>query len=448
MTSRLKYVMKAYSLDWYAIALFLLVSLSFKGIYRFMIPIIITVSVIQIIRGLTKRISLNQLTLQYLYLLIFSTIFYKSVQTLILLTLVLILLLFLGKNNKTKTNVTLTTEVLTIGLFFLIATNLVIHEPLFKSLGKYLYLLLLPLVFIVLKRVSITVDIFKCIHVFISSVLLATVFVFGLNLYQGNISITTNTYFSSALDLTHVYFGMFVGLAACFLLILQKEKHSYISKLVDRFILFWLLLILIHIGARIALIAVLFVGFTVLFQSLRWPLFFKSIATLVIVGLFSFASYTTIPRVKDDLGYIKQLYMSVKNDNKEDLIHNSWRNMYQRYLVTSYTVDKIKERPWLGIGLQNVKTTVSKQILDDGYKYFEPLNSHNQYLHFWVGTGIFGLLYFLWMLYKFYKLQTYALYFLSFFMIIMLTESVLVRIKGISLFFLFSLILSYKENSN
>ncbi len=168
---------------------------------------------------------------------------------------------------------------------------------------------------------------------------------------------------------------------------------------------------------------------------------------MVFVSLLTL-SYNTIPRAKEGVKYIDKVYTSFKTDNKQDLIDNSWRNMYQRFLVLDYTFKEIKEHYFLGIGNKNVKNTISTKIIKDGYIYFEPINTHNQYLHFLVGMGFLPFLFFIWMLFYFFKnysYTTYGLYFLIFFLLIMLTESILVRVKGISLFFIFYLIFSLQE---
>jgi len=113
--------------------------------------------------------------------------------------------------------------------------------------------------------------------------------------------------------------------------------------------------------------------------------------------------------------------------------------MYQRFLVTKYTLQEIQKNIFFGIGMQNVKQRLFDKIRKDGHLYYQPINPHNQYLHIWLGMGIFSLLFFLYMLYSFIKDQPVGFYFTLFFLIIMLSESVLVREKGISLFFLFTL---------
>jgi hypothetical protein len=150
-------------------------------------------------------------------------------------------------------------------------------------------------------------------------------------------------------------------------------------------------------------------------------------------------SYYKIPRIKAGVYHLNNVYESVINNNKKDLIHNSWRNMYQRFLVTKYSIQEIQDNAFFGIGMQNVTQSLFEKTRKDGYLYYQPINPHNQYLHICLGMGVLSMLFFLYMLYSFIKYQPVGFYFTLFFLIIMISESVLVREKGISLFFLFTL---------
>jgi len=280
------------------------------------------------------------------------------------------------------------------------------------------------------------------------AIVIATIILIVLNVIDGNISIKTNTYFSKYLGLTHVYYGMFVGLAISFLFYLDVNKLKFVSPVLDKILLFLLLITLVLIGSRIALIAVFLTLILVLFVKIRLKWYVKSAILLIIISVMFMASYSLIPRAKDDLKYVKKVYTSIQSNNKEDIVHNSWRNMYQRYLVLKYTKNEIKLNPIMGIGLVNVRDQISDKIHADGYIHFQPINTHNQYLHFLLGLGLIGFLLFLWILVHFFKgLREHqlGLIFMVFFIVIMMTESILVRAKGISLFFLFAFILSIKE---
>lgn len=172
-------------------------------------------------------------------------------------------------------------------------------------------------------------------------------------------------------------------------------------------------------------------------------IWWKKITFLIVFTLtFSISSYLMIPRIKNDVNYINKVYNSIILNDKNDLVQNSWRNMYQRFLVTKYTINEINNNLFFGIGLENVDKVLGKKIINDGYKYFQKINPHNQYLHVWLGMGLLSFIFFIIMLLNFFSYQPFSFYFILFYLICMLTESVLVRVKGISLFFIFILFLS------
>lgn len=122
--------------------------------------------------------------------------------------------------------------------------------------------------------------------------------------------------------------------------------------------------------------------------------------------------------------------------------------MYMRYLVMSYTLKELENNWLFGIGLKSVGEKISDKILSDGYNRFYPKNTHNQFLHYWIGLGIFGLLFFLYLTIHILRYSNSGVYIIFFLLLTMLTESILVRSKGILLFTFFSLLFLNKELLN
>ena len=434
-----------YYLDVYSVLLFIAVSFSFPAIHVLIISIIGILSLIQFYRLHQNNVSDSYITQTYFYLLIYSLIFFRSVHNVILIISLLFYVYIFFKEKRINKKGKYITEKLILLFFTLVLINHLIFIPYFKGLDTYFYLLFYPILFVFMKKLSVDISKFKSIKIFISSVLISILLLLIINLYNHKISPVTDTFFAEYLDLTHVYYGMFLGVACCFLLVLYSNNKSYFNKYVDITLFSLFLLILIYIGARISLLAVFSVLILTLYKKIPMKGYKKGLLLLIfLVGLLTL-SYKTIPRANADIEHIQKVYTSIKTNDKQDLIHNSWRNIYQRFLVLDYTFKEIKKHYFQGIGLKNVTSRIGNQIIQDGYIYFKPINTHNQYLHFLLGMGIPGLLFFLYMLLYFYRNSSFALYFLLFFLIIMLTESILVRVKGISLFFLFILIFSNKE---
>lgn len=432
-------------IDPITLVLFILISFSFNVYYKFTIPFILFFGFVQLYRVVKNKIPTALVLELSFYLLIYSLIFFRSVHTAILIfNLIFHVYRFLKKKNFTV-KIQFKVEVLVLIFFALIFINQILFKPSLATFETYLYVFLYPLLFYFIKKNKMIFSIEKSLVTFIFSVVIACVILIVSNLYNGTLNFKTNTYFAEYIDLSHVYFGVFLGTACSFIFVLLDKKDKILSNKVAVLLLLLFVFLMIYSGARMALIATLIILGVFLFKKIKLLWYVKSFISIIIVITLMFVSYNFIPRAKQDVHYISEVYKSVKTNNKKDIIHNSWRNMYQRFLVTKYTLEEIKNNSTLGIGLVNVKRQLGKRIHSDGYKYFEAINPHNQYLHFWLGMGGFVFFYFLFMTATFLKTQISEPYFWMFFMLIMFTESILVRVKGISIFFLFSILLSIKN---
>jgi len=443
-----KEIMDDYCLDPYSLLLYLLVSISFPSTYKFSLIAIVLITIIQFYRLLRNKIDEKYIITTYFFLLIFSLPFFRSIHSLLLILNIFFSLWFFLKNKQTIHFKNHLSEIIVFVFFIIILINGLINKPILKGLDTYLYLLFYPLLFLFFRKNILKNIIEKSINIYTTTITLSIIYLVVINIINRKLLLSTNTYFSEPLGLIHVYYGIYVGLAATFILWLYVYKNNYLNKKINLLLFFLFLGILIYIGARIALIAVIILISITLYKKISLKRNKKLILIGVILTGSLLLSYITIPRARNDIKYGKKVYLSIKNNDKEDMIHNSWRNMYQRFLVIDYSVKELKDNFILGIGLFNVKKRISDKIINDGYIYFKPMNTHNQYLHFLLGLGIIAFLYFLFMLYHFSINYASLNYFLTFFIIVMMTESVLVRVKGLSLFFLFLLIFSQNSKSN
>jgi len=435
-----------YSLDAYSLLLFLIASFAFPQTYNLSIIAILIITAVQVLRVLNNKVSIKYVVNGYFLLLVLSLPFYRSVHTLILVLNILFnLWLFFKEKPKLKLR-DYKAEVFIFIFFIFIFINGLIHKPILKDIDTYLYLLFYPVLFILIKVNNITDIVQRAVKTYITSVLLLSVYLVLVNLLNNKLSLTTNTFFSESSGMIHVYFGMYLGLAIIFLILLYLKNENYINKKTDRLVFLFFFLLLVYIGARTALFGVLTIISIAIYKKVNANQLIK--ITISVLALFTLmvVSYKKIPRIKNDMISFQKMYVSIETHDKEDLINNSWSNVYKRYLVLDYSIKEIKNHFVLGIGLGNVTHKISDQILNDGYKYFQPMNTHNQYLHFLLGLGALPFLYFMFILYRFKVYNPEWIYFLIFFLLIMLTESILVRVKGISLFFLFYLALSSHKN--
>ncbi len=425
--------------DPFTLLLFLSVSFCFKESNIIGLSLFGIVTSIQIFRLFAKKINESVFFRTYFYLLIYATIFYGSIHKIILIILLLFFLQLLIKNKISSIIPNKINEWIFIGLFILIVINHCLFPPYFRGLDVFIYFLLIPLFFMGIKKLNLKVCITSSLKVFITSVFIVSVLLFIVNSIQGKLLTSTHTFFSDPIDLSHVYMGIFLGLANVFILILNSKNEYYINPVIDIVFLVFNSFLIAYIGARLALLAMFVVLFIFIYNLLKIKTTIKvSVIIILLTSLVFFSIKNS--RFAQGTEEIKQLYTAIKTNDKESIIANSWRNMYMRYLVTTYTLEEIKEHWALGIGLQNVEKRVSQKIINEGYKHFISINTHNQYLHFLVGMGVIGLVYFLYLILYLLQHKNISVYFIMFLLLIMLTESVLVRGKGISIITFFSLL--------
>ncbi|MBP0902855.1 O-antigen ligase family protein [Mariniflexile gromovii] len=438
-----------YNLDLTSLLLYLFISFSFLDTYKLALPFIFGILFYQILLVYKKKIETMCFINQCWYLLVFSLVFFRSVHTIILL--IIILFILLNKNKLEKRSLSLSLikfEVYILAFFVLIILNNLCHQNYLKGIDTFLYLLLYPILFIILKKFLFQISLIKTIKVFITSVLISLFYLIIINILYADNLLEINTYFSDFLDLTHVYYGMFLGLSCSFFMYFKTKGFIYVSSRFDVLLYLIFVFFIIYIGARISFFAVVIITLLSLYKTNKLAWYKKiTILSALFFGIL-FLSLKLSPRISHGFESMNNLYISINKNDKHDLINNSWANINERYLVWSYSIKELKSNIIYGIGVKNVKDVISNQILNDGYIYYQPKNSHNQYLHFLLGFGIFGFIYFLYIIYVFFKKVPQGTYFLVFFLIIMLTESVLVRVKGMSLFFIFILIFSYNKANN
>jgi O-antigen ligase len=445
MLKYLKSIKNYFFLDTISLCQLLLISFSFPLTYKYILPLLFLTSTIHFFKYKNNILLKEQLSQWYLLLLIYSLIFFRSSHNLLLGLNIIINIYILVTQKKNKKNFNFKLEIIVVGFFIIIFLNQLLFTPFLKSIDAYLFLIFYPLLFGLLKNNELQIDKKKCMEIFVLSVFISSIILFFVNFCDGKLTLKTNTFFAEYLDLSHVYYGIYLGISCLFILLTDTRK-SKIIIFFRYFFLIYFMSIIFYIGARMSLIAIIITISLYFFKIINRSFIFKIRVSFLLITTIALISYKTIPRVKNDLSYMKNVFVSVSANNKEDLVLNSWRNIYQRFLVTKYSIKEIRENVLLGIGVHNIKDKLATKIYNDGYKYFEPINSHNQYLDFFLGLGIFGFFYFIFMIRQFFLGIDIYIYFLIFFIIIMLTESVLFRVKGISIFFLFVFIFSLKTN--
>ena len=207
------------------------------------------------------------------------------------------------------------------------------------------------------------------------------------------------------------------------------------KKWVKRGVLVFLILGLIQLASRTALISLIGVLFALLAPKLKSHKkeIMVGVGIFSIVGLLFFNSAST---------FLKDRLVSLEN------FENDQR--FSRYRIS---FEIFKEHPIFGVGFANKdEVRISKYIENDFMvAALEKYNAHNQMLEYLSVNGLIGgvsyLLVFAYLWYLAWKKkQSFFLWLLVLFFIANLTESMLVRIKGIEFFaIIVSLLLILKK---
>ncbi|WP_157730300.1 O-antigen ligase family protein [Tenacibaculum jejuense] len=427
--------------------LFVAVSLCFKNTHSIGLLLFGVITCFEVYQLFRNKISNQYFFTIYFYLLIYASIFYDSIHK-IILCILLLFFLKLIVNRKIKSRIPKKlNEYLFLMIFILITLNHLIFPPYLKGLDIFIYFLLIPLLFLGIKKLHFKICIITSLKVYITSVFIASVLLFIINIFQRKLMSSVHTFFSEPIGLSHVYMGVFLGTSNMFLLYLNSKKKSFISPITDSIFFMFNTALMAYIGSRLALLTSCFILLLFIYQKIKIKPIKKITIIFVLTVIFIFLASEN-SRFKRGTQEISALYTAVKTENKQNLIDNSWKNMYLRYLAYDYTFKELKTSWFLGIGMQNVEKKISEKIIADGYKYFQGINTHNQYLHFFIGMGILGFLFFIFFIFFLLKNKEINIYFILFFCFIMLTESVLVRGKGILLFSFFALLFLNKKFVN
>ena len=224
-----------------------------------------------------------------------------------------------------------------------------------------------------------------------------------------------NHQFTNIADTHPAYLGLFIVCSIAFLFM-----ESSIKKWLKLILVLFFLLGLIQLASRMAMLSVIalllvFIGNK--FKS-HWKEFAIGLGVLSIVGVLF---------LNVGSSFMKDRLISIEKLEKDERI--------KRYNI-SYEI--FKEYPIFGVGAANKDEVRVKKYLENDFKVaaLEKYNAHNQFLEYLSVNGIFGGIIYLSVFgYLFYlagfKKQYFFLCILILFFMANITESMLVRIKGI-----------------
>lgn len=312
-----------------------------------------------------------------------------------------------------------------------------------QLLGLQIVLVVLPALVLLPKRLPSNFhrQVWWAIY---GAALLASLYVTGIGLYRTLAEGRLYAYFAShylyytelAERLMHpAYFSALIAVAFMGGCYLREKKHfnSHWYWLAQA----WLLLFLLLLSARMVLIALLISGF-LLALYLGWQRANKRLVWGALVGapLFALAVFWILPeRLQSRFTELGQFEYDIRATELKDFSGLTVRLAEWEGVFTA-----LEGHWWLGHGTGAGHAALSKGYEKIGFQVGLDYNynAHNQYLETWLHNGLIGLMlllvFFVLAFSTAWQQQNWlALWFVVFIMLCMLSESMLLRHRGVLL---------------
>lgn len=226
-----------------------------------------------------------------------------------------------------------------------------------------------------------------------------------------------------------IYASIF--LAVPFLLLLIKLVEERKTLLTVLFLIIQILPICIVLflltrkGVLLAIVVSIFLLINLLFNSIKSKILIFGSTLVILILTYQIPS-------------IQERFSELFNSTSYEKV-NMGNSTSIRNAIYECSFSKIKESPFIGYGLGDVRDELEKCYKDKGFPFKHVYGSHNQFLSYFLSSGILGfitlVLYILIILIKSVKQKKkYLPTIILFFGIIMLFENILERQSGVILF--------------
>ena len=203
-----------------------------------------------------------------------------------------------------------------------------------------------------------------------------------------------NQNFTAPIELHATYFSMYVLLSICIFLFLFYAVPAKRNK---KYIFFSLILLagLLQLGSRATIIAafiILVFVFPFLLLNGKKRKFFL-IAALSLSTLITFAIF--------EVGSLRKRYVSDLENDLSEKFRDPGDLTESRMARWKLEWQLIEKSPFLGYGTGSEKFVLNEKYFENKYyrSFLLSLNSHNQFLSFWLTSGLAGLLVYLYVFY-------------------------------------------------
>ncbi|GEM_PF-250959 len=231
------------------------------------------------------------------------------------------------------------------------------------------------------------------------------------------------------------YDSLYINIAYVFLLFGAFSK--FFKKIVS--IVFFIVIFLF--GVRIGILTFCLVSFVFLMRNIGRLLKIKNIIGVLLIAVLVGSLLYASPYAKDK--YYDTLFrIGLVDDENITEIGKEYHKINLRQSLWSSAVALIKEKPLFGHGTAGEVKLLKDKYIAQGLKNRDELNSHNQYLTTALQHGIVGLVFLMMAIscgffYAFKRRKIDNFLVLAIFAIGFITESYLLRQKGILVFGIF-----------
>ncbi len=240
-----------------------------------------------------------------------------------------------------------------------------------------------------------------------------------------------------------IYASIFIGISVILtsiILIKEKKKSVIIVLIISLIVMVGTLLVL----SRKSVLITLFFSLLSPFLLQRDKINIKNYY-LILVTLF-FIIFIASPYVRERFSELfkKSTYTSIKEKNSTSL----------RYGIYTCVFDKIVESPLFGYGIGDVQIELDNCYKNESVALYKlSYNSHNQYLSYFLSSGVLGFVLLIFVMFKSTSkaIKDKNLFLLSmsvFFAMMMLFENILERQSGVILFSFYINLLTFANFKN
>ena len=253
-------------------------------------------------------------------------------------------------------------------------------------------------------------------------------------------------YIQSFTGSSTTYIALFIVCSIYTSIWLLKKQTSLFFKALIYFLILFFVLSLFLIGSRISLISLFCVCTLIFLTKISKAVIYKYLILLVLAGSFFIFSSPAKHRVKE----IFKVNMSLINHKSE---YNSINTRLGIYLCS---VKIISESFVFGVGIGDTKEKLqecyNEKLQSEVYKW-NYYNTHNQYLHFLLASGVLGFLSYIisitYMLINGYRNNNWPLFFTMITIVIFsMTENILLRNDGALFFGIFVSIFFFNDEKD